>query len=104
MNGRYTVGEGCCVPLLRNRVGARGPGLELWSEKGSLHPGLVDLVSGASQVLLMGKDHEQVRRPRPYEGTASSHVLGFVCGDAVGQKRGWMSSWGILDNAVWSTE
>lgn len=54
-SGRYTVGEGCCVPLLRNRVGARGPELELWSEKGSLHPGLVDLVSSASQVLLMGR-------------------------------------------------
>ena len=38
-----------------------GPGLELWSEKGSLHPGLVDLVSSVSQVLLMRKDHEQVR-------------------------------------------
>lgn len=38
-----------------------GPGLELWSEKGSLHPGLVDLVSSVSQVLLMRKDHEKVR-------------------------------------------
>lgn len=29
LSGSYAVDQGCCVPLLRNRVGVGGPGLEL---------------------------------------------------------------------------